>query len=100
MKKADNFNPAKWLVENKLTSQSKMNENPPQSAEEKDEIITNVMQQYDFDIIPKNIFFSLKEFLIDVFEEDFITVNDVKQQIDFMEEKLGGIEKELKRKGY
>jgi hypothetical protein len=27
MKKADNFNPAKWLVENKLTSQSKLNEN-------------------------------------------------------------------------
>jgi len=27
MKKADNFNPAKWLVENKLTSQSKENEN-------------------------------------------------------------------------
>jgi hypothetical protein len=26
MKKADNFNPAKWLVENKLTSQSKLNE--------------------------------------------------------------------------
>ena len=27
MKKADNFNPAKWLVENKLTSQSRSNEN-------------------------------------------------------------------------
>jgi DUF2075 family protein len=26
MKKADNFSPAKWLVENKLTSQSKLNE--------------------------------------------------------------------------
>ena len=26
MKKADNFNPGKWLVENKLTSQSKLNE--------------------------------------------------------------------------
>ena len=25
MKKADNFDPAKWLVENKLTSQSKLN---------------------------------------------------------------------------
>jgi type III secretory pathway component EscV len=100
MKKADNFDASKWLVENKITSQSKLNENLPQSTEEKDEIITKVMQQYDFDIIPKNIFFSLKEFLIDMFEEDFITVNDVKQQIDFMEEKLGGIEKELKRKGY
>ena len=26
MKKADNFNPGNWLVENKLTSQSKLNE--------------------------------------------------------------------------
>ena len=27
MKKADNFNPGKWLVENKITTQSKLNEN-------------------------------------------------------------------------
>jgi hypothetical protein len=27
MKQADNFNPGKWLVENKLTNQSKLNEN-------------------------------------------------------------------------
>jgi hypothetical protein len=27
MKKADNFNPGKWLVENKITSQSRLNEN-------------------------------------------------------------------------
>jgi len=26
MKKADNFNPGKWLIENKLTNQSKINE--------------------------------------------------------------------------
>lgn len=26
MKKADNFNPGKWLVENKITTQSKLNE--------------------------------------------------------------------------
>ena len=26
MKQADNFNPGKWLVENKLTNQSKLNE--------------------------------------------------------------------------
>ena len=28
MKKADNFNPGQWLVENKLTNQSKLNEMP------------------------------------------------------------------------
>jgi hypothetical protein len=28
MKKADNFNPGKWLVENKLTNQSQLNEMP------------------------------------------------------------------------
>jgi hypothetical protein len=27
MKQVDNFNPGSWLVENKLTSQSKLNEN-------------------------------------------------------------------------
>jgi hypothetical protein len=27
MKKADNFNPGKWLVENKITFQSQLNEN-------------------------------------------------------------------------
>jgi hypothetical protein len=27
MKKADNFNPGKWLVENKVTTQSRLNEN-------------------------------------------------------------------------
>ena len=27
MKKADNFNPAKWLIENKITTQSSLNEN-------------------------------------------------------------------------
>ena len=27
MRKADNFNPGKWLVENKVTTQSRLNEN-------------------------------------------------------------------------
>lgn len=27
MKKVDNFNPGKWLVENKITTQSRLNEN-------------------------------------------------------------------------
>ena len=29
MKKADNFNASKWLVENKITKQSKLNEEKP-----------------------------------------------------------------------
>jgi hypothetical protein len=29
MKKADNFNPGKWLVENKITTQSRLNEEKP-----------------------------------------------------------------------
>lgn len=36
MKKADNFNPAKWLVENKITFQSKLNEN-----EEDEQVMIN-----------------------------------------------------------
>jgi hypothetical protein len=28
MKKADNFDSSKWLIENKITTQSKLNERP------------------------------------------------------------------------
>ena len=39
MKKADNFNPGKWLVENKITTQSKLNKYSdalqPQNSQEK-----------------------------------------------------------------
>ena len=31
MKKADNFDPSKWLVENKITFQSRLNENEEES---------------------------------------------------------------------
>jgi hypothetical protein len=45
MKKADNFNPGKWLVENKLTNQSKLIEmkvaNPLPGANVK-QILTNI----------------------------------------------------------
>jgi hypothetical protein len=36
MKKADNFNPGKWLIENKITSQSKLNEQNPTNDMVKD----------------------------------------------------------------
>jgi hypothetical protein len=42
MKKADNFNPGKWLVENKLTNQSQLNEMP---------IIMDPNRKVDFDSI-------------------------------------------------
>lgn len=41
MKKADNFDPSKWLVENKITTQSRLNE------EESNDVLT----QEDFDIL-------------------------------------------------
>ena len=36
MKKADNFNPAKWLVENKITNQSQLNENQSKKKDQLD----------------------------------------------------------------
>jgi len=33
MKKADNFNATKWLIENKSTSQSRLNENNKEASE-------------------------------------------------------------------
>jgi hypothetical protein len=44
MKKADNFNPVKWLVENKITTQSKLNENN-KIPEEWGEIIDDNIEQ-------------------------------------------------------
>ena len=90
----NNFDLKKYLIENKLTK------NSSQSSNDKDEIITDAIQQYSFNVIPKDMFFPLKEFLMDMFEEDSITISDVKQQIDLMVSELGGVEKELKRKGY
>jgi hypothetical protein len=37
MKKADNFNPGKWLVENKITTQSRLNENEDYDDEDYDD---------------------------------------------------------------
>ena len=45
MKSADNFNPGKWLVENKITTQSRLNENSVSdiisALVEKENIIVN-----------------------------------------------------------
>ena len=42
MKKADNFDASKWLIENKITTQSRLNENqiPGVDVEVDDDMIT------------------------------------------------------------
>jgi hypothetical protein len=50
MKKADKFNPGKWLVENKLTNQSQLNEvviNNPVLKVDVRQILTNIGEDLD-----------------------------------------------------
>jgi hypothetical protein len=51
MKQADNFNPGKWLVENKLTSQSQLNEMPkilnPRPGANVKQILANIGEDLD-----------------------------------------------------
>jgi hypothetical protein len=66
-----------------------------------EDIITQAIQQFDFDLVPKDIFQPLKDYLMDEYEnEDNINISTVIDNINFMEEKLGGIKKVLIRKGY
>ena len=55
MKKADNFNPGKWLVENKITKQSRLNEESLPTTVENDEDfveVGNILKKND--VIPVN----------------------------------------------
>ena len=53
MKKADNFDPSKWLVENKITFQSRLNENEEESEiikflkSNKQELIDQIAKRFD-----------------------------------------------------
>jgi hypothetical protein len=52
MKQADNFSPSKWLVENKITFQSKLNENKSHTASSllkmfKEKDLVNDRREYD-----------------------------------------------------
>ena len=51
MKKADNFDPSKWLIENKITTQSRLNENkiPGVNIEVDDDMITLSGDSGDYD---------------------------------------------------
>jgi len=51
MKKADNFDPSKWLIENKITTQSRLNENkiPGVNVEVDDDMITLSGDSGDYD---------------------------------------------------
>jgi hypothetical protein len=51
MKKADNFNVNKWLIENKITTQSRLNENkiPGVDVEVDDDMITLSGDSGDYD---------------------------------------------------
>jgi hypothetical protein len=41
MKKADNFNPGKWLIENKLTNQSRLNEKVNEGWDDENWLLRN-----------------------------------------------------------
>ena len=51
MRKADNFDPSKWLVENKITFQSRLNENkiPGVDVEVDDDMVTLSGDSGDYD---------------------------------------------------
>ena len=51
MKKADNFNTSKWLVENKITTQSRLNENkiPGVDVEVDDDMVSLSGDSGDYD---------------------------------------------------
>jgi hypothetical protein len=52
MKQVDNFNPGSWLVENKLTSQSKLNENQNTLSFNGKEVDINSLQVEDINDYP------------------------------------------------
>ena len=54
MKKADNFNASKWLVENKITTQSRLNENESFQKPSEDLDIENLKKRY-YGISPKDL---------------------------------------------
>jgi hypothetical protein len=45
MKKADNFDSSKWLVENKITIQSKLNEEETMTLEQLNSLSINILNQ-------------------------------------------------------
>ena len=54
MKKADNFDTSKWLVENKITTQSRLNENESFQKPSEDSDIENLKKRY-YGISPKDL---------------------------------------------
>ena len=54
MKKADNFDASKWLVENKITTQSRLNENESFQKPSEDLDIENLKKRY-YGISPKDL---------------------------------------------
>jgi hypothetical protein len=117
MKKADNFNPAKWLVENKITTQSRLNESnlvniPNNHPFKKDveSVFDTIFEPYVFKLDEKNDLVGIN---IDYLSDDTgIDPNKVtslvrgmirKNPADYMEikmEKGGGIWPEKYEKAY
>jgi hypothetical protein len=78
MKKADNFNPAKWLVENKITFQSRLNENFDLSNNEWRNwaISKNQSMRYDdLDSYEKSFVDKISDFINNKYESKFQEYN-------------------------
>lgn len=86
-------------MENILDTQTK-NETY-MSNQSNEETIVQAMQEFGFDQIPKHVFEPLKDYLINRFEnENTLNIYMVKNTIEFMDDRLGGIQKELIRNNY
>ena len=56
MKKADNFDAGKWLVENKLTKQSRLNENKEISIEDHEDEALETFNEFIDEFEPQGLF--------------------------------------------
>jgi len=78
MKKADNFNPGQWLVENKLTNQSQLNEMPVVGDPTSTAIKNYILRYFNYD---ENDFESYTNFDTDL--DDFVAYGEYDERIFF-----------------
>jgi hypothetical protein len=73
MKKADNFNPGQWLVENKITSQSNLNEDI--LSQEKQMVFKDITRIINQELTSsestRDSLVKLKDYIDNLLESDF-----------------------------
>jgi hypothetical protein len=76
MKKADNFNPGKWLVENKITKQSRLNE--ATEINKKYYAVYNILGDYG-DGTPSTLTADTKEDMLDKLNKTYLELTGEKR---------------------